>query len=257
MNIPGGKNPHAVSRLTREALAESRRLGAGTGRPDATSHPSRSGAVSRLWQPSATRMTAPKTAALPLVFALLAGCAAPTPAPVLLTLPAVTTNAAAPDSPGAAEARPLLAVRRVGIPEYLVARRVRYRADPATLAEWPNTYWAERIEIGVSREFVAALRQQLPGWGICDTSCTDQQAALNLQVDLAPMDFLRGAKKLQGRARISVSGNGVPLKVLASREIGYDIPASGDSAQSQAETIAALIQQVAADTAPLVRSLKP
>ena len=207
----------------------------------------------------------PRAAAGPLTLAvslglaaLLAACAASSPAPVLLTLPpAAQTVATAPATPNATAASPLLAVRRVNIPEYLVSRRVRYRADASTLAEWPNTYWAERIEIGVSREFMSALRLQLPGWSLCDTSCGDQVPALTLQVDLMPMDYLRSAQKLQARARITLSGAGVSPKVIQTQELAYDLPASADTAQAQAQTIATLLQQVAAATAPLIRSAKP
>ncbi len=187
---------------------------------------------------------------------LLAGCAASSPAPVLLTLPPVQaqTNAAAPGAPASA---PLIAVRRVNIPEYLVARRVRYRADAATLAEWPNTYWAERIEIGVSREFVSALHQQLPGWAMCDTSCGEQSTGLTLQVTLVPMDYLRGAQKLQARAHITLSGAGAPAKVLDSKDIAVDIPGNADTAQAHAQSISTLIEKVAAEAAPMIRNAKP
>lgn len=188
--------------------------------------------------------------------ALLAACASPSPAPALLTLPPALAkiNAAAPAAPASA---PLLAVRRVNIPEYLVARRVRYRADAATLAEWPNTYWAERIEIGVSREFVSALRQQLPGWAMCDTNCGDQVPGLNLHVTLGPMDFERSAQKLQARARITLSGAGVPARELAAKDLSVDIPASADTAQAHAQAISTLIEKVAAEAAPLVRAARP
>ena len=211
----------------------------------------------------------PRAAAVPLTLAstrtftlaltaLLAACAASSPAPVLLTLPpAAQTVATAPAVPSATAASPLLAVRRINIPEYLVARRVRYRADASTLAEWPNTYWAERIEIGVSREFMSALRAQLPNWSLCDTSCGDQVPALTLQVDLVPMDYLRSAQKLQARARITLSGAGVSPKVIQTQELAYDLTASADTAQAHAQTIATLIQQVAAATAPLIRTAKP
>ena len=207
----------------------------------------------------------PRAAAAPLTLAvslglaaLLAACAASSPAPVLLTLPpAAQTVATAPATPNATAASPLLAVRRVNIPEYLVSRRVRYRADASTLAEWPNTYWAERIEIGVSREFMSALRAQLPNWSLCDTSCGDQVPALTLQVDLVPMDYLRSAQKLQARARITLSGAGVSPTVIQTQELAYDLPATADTAQAQAQTIATLLQQVAAATAPLIRTAKP
>ena len=202
---------------------------------------------------------APFTLALSLALTvLLAACAASSPAPVLLTLPPVAQAvAAAPAMPNASAASPLLAVRRINIPEYLVSRRVRYRADASTLAEWPNTYWAERIEIGVSREFMSALRAQLPNWSLCDTSCGDQVPALTLQVDLVPMDYLRSAQKLQARARITLSGAGVSPTVIQTQELAYDLPATADTAQAQAQTIATLLQQVAAATAPLIRNAKP
>jgi uncharacterized lipoprotein YmbA len=190
-----------------------------------------------------------------LLAALLAACASPSPAPILLTLPPAVNAAAA--SPAAAASAPLLAVRRVNIPEYLVARRVRYRADASTLAEWPNTYWAERIEIGVSREFVSALRQQLPGWTFCDTNCGDQTPALSLQVDLVPMDYLRSAQKLTARARITVSSGTVVSQVLQTQELPYELPSAADTAQGQSQAIAELIRQVAQASAPLVKAARP
>jgi uncharacterized lipoprotein YmbA len=189
-----------------------------------------------------------------LLVALLAACASPSPAPVLLTLPPAVQapNPAAAPSTMPASA-PLLAVRRVSIPEYLVARRVRYRADAATLAEWPNTYWAERIEIGVSREFVSALRQQLPGRAICEANCGDQVPAMTLQLDLVPMDFVRGARQLQAQARLTLSDGGAAARVLRVEERSYTLAADADTAQAQAQAIATLIQQVAAEAATLIR----
>jgi uncharacterized lipoprotein YmbA len=187
-----------------------------------------------------------------LAAGLLAACASPSPAPVLLTLPPAAAPLASA-APAAPASTPLLAVRRVNIPEYLVARRVRYRADASTLAEWPNTFWAERIEIGVSREFVSALRQQLPGWALCDTNCGDAVPALSLQVDLVPMDFVRSTSRLQARARVVLSTGSVPLRELKTLEASYELPASADTAQAHAQALSALIQQVAQAAAPMVR----
>ncbi|MDE2297784.1 MAG: membrane integrity-associated transporter subunit PqiC, partial [Burkholderiales bacterium] len=185
----------------------------------------------------------------------------PSPAPVLLTLPPaaapVAGNATPPNVPGATGTPPLLAVRRVKIPEYLVARRVRYRTDASTLAEWPNTYWAERIEVGVSREFVAALRQQLPGWTLCDTHCGDQLPALTLQVDLEPLDYLRSARQLQAQARLTLSGAGAAPKLLATQAQAYEIASDADTPQAQAQAMADLIRKVAAASAALIRTTKP
>jgi uncharacterized lipoprotein YmbA len=192
-----------------------------------------------------------------LVTGLLAACASPSPAPILLTLPPSTAPAAAASAPGAAASAPVLAVRRVNIPEYLAARRVRYRSEASTLAEWPNTYWAERIEIGVSREFISALRQQLPGWTLCESNCADRSPNLWLQVDLVPMDFVRPTQTLQARARIAVSGGGATPAVLQTQDLSYSLPAAADTAQSQAQAIAELIRQVAATTATMVQAARP
>ena len=192
--------------------------------------------------------------------ALLAACASPSPAPVLLTLPpavAPSSTAVSPGSAAAPAAAPLLVVRRVGVPEYLVARRVRYRADAATLAEWPNTYWAERIEIGVSREFTAALRQQLPGWAVCDTNCGDSSPALTLQVDLLPMDYQRAAQRLQAQARLSLSRGAAGTQLLQTRQTAYQLAGAADTAQAHAQAISELIGQVAAEAATLVNANKP
>jgi len=198
--------------------------------------------------------------------ALTAGCATdPVPAPVLLTLPSVGNaipgggngGAASAPAPASATSEPLLAVRRIAIPEYLVARRVRYRADPSTLAEWPNTFWAERIEIGVSREFVSALRAQLPGWSLCENNCGDRTPTLALQVEMVPMDYLRSAQKLQARARVVVSSAGGNPRVLQTQEWSYELPAGADTAQAHAQAVAELIRQVAAATATAVKSAKP
>jgi uncharacterized lipoprotein YmbA len=188
---------------------------------------------------------------------MLAACASPSPAPVLLTVPPASTAAVPAAAPGATASVPIVAVRRVNVPEYLVARRVRYRADPSTLAEWPNTYWAERVEIGVSREFVSALRAQLPGWALCDISCGDQIPTLALQIDLVPMDYLRSAQKLQARARITVSDGSTPPRVLRTQELPYELPASADTAQAQSQAIADLIQQVAQATALMIKEAHP
>jgi len=187
----------------------------------------------------------------------LAACASSTPAPVLLTIPpaaglAVASNASAPAA--AVSGPTVLAVRRVAIPEYLVSRRVRFRADPSTLAEWPNTYWAERIEIGVTREFTAALRSQLPGWTLCDANCGDQTPAYALQVEMVPMDYLRGSQTLKAHARITVSTGSAAPKVLQATQASYELPSGADTAQAQAQTLAELIGRVAALAATTVNA---
>jgi uncharacterized lipoprotein YmbA len=184
--------------------------------------------------------------------ALAAACAnGPTPAPLLLTLPPATAAAAPAPAASSADAQaPRLAVQRVAIPEYLVARRVRYRAGASTLAEWPNTFWAERIEIGISREFVAALRAQLPGWRICEDDCGERTGAPVLRIEIAPLDYLRGERRLSARARAALTAapGGAPLL----REWSLDVDAAADTPQAQAQAMGEMLRRLAQQAAAMV-----
>jgi len=227
-------------------------------------------------------------AAVPLA-AGLGACAATSPVPLLLALPAAADaappaaaarsavplaaappsaappSAARPGRPpaGAGQADPastaapppLLVVRRVGVPEYLLARRVRFRSDASTVAEWPNTFWAERLEIGVTREFVSALRARLPGWDVCDGSCGDAAPACVLQLELTALDFLRGAGRLQARGRLTLLHGGGA--VLRTQPLAADIDAAADSPQGQAQAIAEALGRLADAAAPTVAAARP
>ena len=213
---------------------------------------------------------------LTLLATTLGGCASNPSAPVLLTLPSAALSALVPDAvatsvPSPQPPQPRLVLRRVTLPEYVVARRVRFRTDAATLAEWPNTYWAERIEIGVAREFGVALRQQLPGWVVCDTNCAESPPLLTLEVELLSMDFVRATRTLHARARVSVlsdlrsdssgssgssgnsrsSGNSTGAQFT---ELTYTLTAEADTAQAHAQGISNLIRALAKDAAPLLRA---
>lgn len=185
---------------------------------------------------------------------VLAGCAS-TSQPVLLTLPAAETVARSAQSLPTATATPVLTLSRVELPEYLVARRVRYRADASTLAEWPDTFWAERIEIGVSREFAAALRQGLSGWRLCEANCGEQSPVASLQVVFERMDYLRGERRLHAIVRTNFSSRDRIPEMLLSDTRSYDIPGDADSAQSQARALTELLRRVAADAASTVGSI--
>ncbi|MEF7615526.1 ABC-type transport auxiliary lipoprotein family protein [Aquincola sp. MAHUQ-54] len=190
------------------------------------------------------------------IAAAVAGCGTTSPAPMLLTLPHAAA-VAAPSAPApavaGAPASKVMVLRRIEVPEYLAARRVRYRADASTLAEWPNTYWAERIEIGVSREFAAALRQQLPGWRLCEAHCSEQAPALATQVELTQMDFVRGEQRLLARAQLAVWSADRTPRLLRSQEQAYVIAGQAATPQAQAEAITELLRRVAADLAALAQ----
>ncbi len=144
----------------------------------------------------------------------------------------------------------VLLVRRLTIPEYMMSRRVRFWTDNGYLAEWPDTYWAERIEIGMSREFVAILREQLPGWTICDATCLQGTPDVILKVDLLRLDVIRGQRRIEAIAQIqAATAQKDPLrapKTNASHQTPLiTVPISSDTAQGEAQALALVLQGLA------------
>lgn len=197
-----------------------------------------------------------RTAAIALAaatVALVAGCAsAPDRPPTLLTLPGPTAGGApvpvaAPPGEGAT-----LALARLDIPEYLVSRRVRYRTDGSTLAEWPETFWAERIEVGMSREFASALRARLPGWRLCESQCAEWSPVAGLRVVIDRMDYSRAQRQLKASARIAVVRRGADARSANSQRLDYELNAAADTPQAQAQAYADLLDRLATDAAAAV-----
>jgi uncharacterized lipoprotein YmbA len=187
--------------------------------------------------------------ALCVVAAVLMGCAS-TPSPTLLALPPI--EAVKPATASAALAPRLLAVRRPEVPEYLLVQRVRYSSGDSTLAEWPNTYWAERLEISVARGFDDALRQRLPGWQICEVNCSERSPALTLQVRLTRMDYVRSERRLMASARLTMWSTERPARLLHTEDHAYVIEGDADTPQSHARTLSIFLDRVAADAATAV-----
>lgn len=185
---------------------------------------------------------------------VLAACAN-RPSPNLLSLPlAAPAGSAAP--PAAAEPA-VLVVRRLALPEYLLSRRVRYRADASTLAEWPDTVWAERIEVAVSRELLASLRGVLPGWTVCEPGCAGippGARVVSLRIELSSMDFVRSTGRLQSRALLTLESAGQPPR---QGTFDREIVASGDSPQAHAQAIAVLLQGLAKEASELLSGSAP
>jgi uncharacterized lipoprotein YmbA len=205
--------------------------------------------------------TAPTTRAAPrfCLLALLCGvvllsACSSRPPPNLLSLPLSPAPSATPATPAAAvtagasstllraEEVRVLVVRRVALPEYLLSRRVRYRADASTLVEWPDTVWAERIEVAASRELLAGLRQALPGWTVCEPGCAGNlpgAQVVSLRVELASMDFVRSTGRLQSQALLTLETAGQPTRQVS---LDREIAARADSPQAHAQAIAELLQ---------------
>lgn len=198
-------------------------------------------------------MTACTTVPTPLLIALPP---APITAPAVpLTLGPATSAAAGAAVPVQPAPPQVLLVRRLTIPEYMAARRVRYWADAATLAEWPDTYWAERIEVGMAREFVAALRARLPGWTVCDASCGDTVPHVTLKVDLLRLDLRRREQQLvaQAELRTSVAKTTTQPTSDGVRSMpSWQLPVVSDTVQGQAQAMSDLLQQLASAAVALV-----
>lgn len=180
-----------------------------------------------------------------LAAVLLSGCGSAPPT-VFLALP--TSEAAvavAPAVSAAATAAPVLIVRRVAVPEYLDVSAVRYRADASTLAEWPNTAWAERPAVALTRELVTRLRVALPGWTVCDSTCPGGQSGAVLQAEWAPLDYLRAQHTLSAELRYTVAGRAGTLRL--------NQPVSPDTAAGQASAMAAAADAAAQAIAASLR----
>lgn len=190
-------------------------------------------------------------AGLVLGLALLsAGCATKDTPSVLIALPAPalqvgTKPVAAPSSrPG-----PTLIVGRLELPEYWQSRAVRFRGDGATIGTWPDTYWAERVEIGVSRHLAIEMGQAAQEWVVCDGSCEPPAgAAWRLKVVLPQLDYRRADR------RLDASASWMLLPLPAASHLGHamlrgqhvlSVPAGADSAQAQAEAVSQMIRELA------------
>jgi uncharacterized lipoprotein YmbA len=180
------------------------------------------------------------------VFAL-AGCASTAPS-TLLSLPS-TSATSATTVLAINSTMPVLAVSRLNVPEYLVSRRVRYKIDSSTVGEWPETYWAERIEVSMSNEFNAALQRRMPDWRICEANCTPYAPVVALQVGITQLDYVRSEKRLYGTAKFTIEDVSSARPVLRGEERQYRITATGDSPQAQAQAISDFLKKLASDAA--------
>lgn len=195
-----------------------------------------------------------------LVLSLGLGACGTAPTPTLLSLPlpppterALAPAAEAPPPAASASAPRFLTLRRINIPEYLQTDAVRYRNADGTLAEWPNTVWAERLEVGLTNHLALHLRQALPGWTVCDAHCPSMPTGQVLILNLAPLDYVRGAAQLRAEASWRVTGPGsAPMPVLTGGGTSATAVAP-DSPVGQAAAMSTLLKQVAQEVAGKLR----
>lgn len=206
--------------------------------------------MKRLWTPRVCL-------ALGLTLSLLSGCGHRPHGLTLLALPIdqPDTHVAAPTTALAStSATGPIVLRRVHIPEYLQSNHVRFRNSAETLSEWPDTRWAERLEVSLTRHLHKQLGSLLPAGVLCDTHCPDTASAATLQVNYQTLDYLRPRGLLQ--AQVSWSLTPPPGTTLPARQGHFSLsePVSIDSAAGQAAAMARLnarlVQQVAQGLAP-------
>lgn len=173
--------------------------------------------------------------------AVLGGCVS-TPATHLLSLPLPVAKSAV-QAAGQPAVTHVLIVRRVGIPEYLQTVKVRYRQADSVLAEWAHTAWAERLEVGLTDHLVMRLRLALPGWTVCERTCPAQASNIVLNVDFAPLDYVRPAGQLQADAHWLLTGNGRQGRTVVRVSV---LP---DSAEGQAAALGQVLDQLTSDIA--------
>jgi len=174
--------------------------------------------------------------------ALLAGCATRAPAQHLVALPPAPSSASQPTVTGV-----IVTLRRVTLPEYLQSRDLRFRDGAAGIVSWPGSVWAERVEIGATRELAQALQRALPAAVVCDNACADvAQGRQVLAVDVSRLDIDRAARRLDGELRWTLLDPRAPQAGLRSAIVTRSLPLDDDSAEAAARALSALLG-VAAD----------
>ena len=181
----------------------------------------------------------------------MAGCASSPPEQRLLALPTPalpqTSAVTAPDARW-------LQVGRLDIPEYWQSRAVRYR-EGSELKSWDDTVWAERVEIGLTRNLSIELEHALPSpWRLCPIRCEGaSRRPVRLLVSLSPMDYDRASQTLTAWAQWTVISPGG--QVLNTRSEPLQNKGSGTGAAAQTDAMAGLVKAIAALVARDVPSL--
>lgn len=181
--------------------------------------------------------------ALPLLMPiLLAACASTPPVQHLLALP---TPSLPPAATGAVQGQARwLQLGRLDIPEYWQSRSVRYR-EGAELKSWADTVWAERVEVGLTRNLSIELEHALPApWRLCPLRCEGASLRpVRVLVSLSPMDYDRGEQRLTAWAQWTLlSDDGQALRTGSQR---LDNTGSGTGAAAQTDAMAGLMKALA------------
>jgi uncharacterized lipoprotein YmbA len=180
-----------------------------------------------------------------IIVATLAGCAGSAPKATYLALPSVAASAAASGTPVQSRA---IVLRRIAVPEYIDSREVRYRAANSEITSFPNTLWAERMELGMTRELTAGMRNRVPDWLVCNGTCGDRRVDAVLSVDWSTLDLDRSSHRLSVDAQwVLIDNTAKPGQPSPNGRLVRTITLAGDGADDYAAAIAAAVDQLAAD----------
>lgn len=193
-------------------------------------------------------------AALTVLTALMAGCASGPPPQHLLALPTPSLPQTAA-STTQADAR-WLQVGRLDIPEYWQSRAVRYR-EGSELKSWDDTVWAERVEVGLTRNLSIELEHALPApWRLCPLRCEGaSRHPVRLLVSLSPMDYDRATQRLTAWAQWTLLGD--DGRVLGTSSHPLQSTGGGTGAAAQTDAMAGLMKALAELVIREVPSLPP
>ena len=195
--------------------------------------------------------------------AALAGCASAPPERSWLSLPLDASLTGSPDPTSAPvssvaaasvpRTTPQIRLQRVQIPEYLQSNRVRYRDSTATLAEWPGVRWAERLEIGLTRNLglqLAGLGQA--GW-ICADPCSTVPPGGSLQLNYVMLDHDRPAARLHALAQWTLTPPPGSASTPRQGQLRWSEAVLEDTPAGQAAAMARVNAAIARDMAQQLR----
>ena len=192
---------------------------------------------------SPRRLMPHHTLACVAVVAVMSGCASSAPEQRLLALPTPALPASA--APTAGPGTRWLQLGRLDIPEYWQSRSVRYR-EGTELKTWDNTVWAERVEVGLTRNLSIELEHALPApWRLCPLRCEGAtRHPVRALISLSPMDYELGTQTLTAWAQWTLlSDDG---RVLRTSSAPVQSKGSGTNAAAQSDAMAGLMKAVAA-----------
>lgn len=178
----------------------------------------------------------------------LSGCASRA-SMTLLSLPLDAPTASTQAAPA-----PTVVVRRVQIPEYLQSIQVRYRSSAQTLAEWPATRWAERLEVSLTRHLSQQLNTRMPAGSVCDTACAGSPKVSSLQVSYLMLDQVRPQGLMHAQVHWVLTPASGDTQASKMGQLTLNEPVQSDDASGQAAAMARLNAQLASQIAP---HLKP